>query len=150
MLCGVHHSSDLPFQFSFTVYSKLPKPRKVKMSKKDNNRVKSKRIVVTLQLDIVTFPSGSQWVTDLYHTDNLNTALQDARHKLMRGDRNSDTVDQQEIEATARQNLRDNSLYKARFKRIENKQLFSALRDMLGVGCLIDAAIKLNPWIVEK
>lgn len=120
------------------------------MYKKDNNRVKSKRIVVTLQLDIVTFPSGSQWVTDLYHTDNLNTALKDARHELMRGNPNSDTVDQQEVEATARQNLRDNSLYEARFKRIENKQLFSALRDMLGVGCLIDAAIKLNPWIVEK
>ena len=116
------------------------------MSKTDNNRVKSKRIVVTIELDIVTFPSGSQWVTDVGHVDKINQQLQDARHELLRNHSHPDLVQQEAVEATARNDLRDDTLHTANFKKIKDKDLFSALRDMLGVSCLIDASMKLNPW----
>ena len=116
------------------------------MSKKDLNRVESKRIVVTIELDIVTFPSGSQWVTDIAHVDKINDQLQDARHELLSSDPHPHLVQQEDIEATARHDLREDTLHRTNFKRIKDKDLFSALRDMLGVSCLINASMKLNPW----
>ena len=116
------------------------------MSKKDSNRVESKRIVVTIELDIVTFPSGSQWVTDVGHVDKINDQLQDARHELLSKDPHPYLVKQEDIEATARHDLRGDTLHGGNFKRIKDKDLFSALRDMLGVNCLINASMKLNPW----
>ena len=119
------------------------------MSKTDNNRVKSKRIVVTIELDIVTFPSGSQWVTDVGHVDTINHQLKDARHELLSNDPNSPLIQQEDIEHQARHDLREDPLHMTNFKRINDKDLFSALRDMLGVSCLIDASMKLNPWTGE-
>lgn len=116
------------------------------MSKKDNDRVESKRIVVTIELDIVTFPSGSQWVTDVSHVDKINQQLNDARHELLSSDPHPHLVEQEDIESTARHDLRENPLHTTNFKRIKDKDLFSALRDMLGVSCLINASMKLNPW----
>lgn len=121
------------------------------MSKENNNEVKTKRIVVTLELDVVTFPSGSEWVTDIVHTKRIDTALEDARIEFRNKHislfaEEPDKENLHCIESIARDNLRNDKLFECQFKRVEDSQLFTALRDMLGVTCLINAAVKLNPF----
>jgi hypothetical protein len=111
------------------------------------NEIKTERIVVTIELDVVTFPSGSQWVTDLHHTDKIQTAINDARHELLGNNENTHLVTQEDIESAARQNLRDDSLAEANFKKVKGGSLFETLRNMLGVNCRIAASLKLNQWV---
>jgi len=118
------------------------------MNAENNNEIKAQRIVVTIELDVVTFPSGSQWVTDIDHTDKINEAIKDAKYELLNGSRDHE-VTQKDIETIARQNMRDDELHGGTFKQIKDKQLFSALRSMLGVNCVINAATKLNPFAGE-
>lgn len=110
------------------------------------NEIKSERIVVTIELDVVTFPSGSQWITDIDYVDKIETAINDAKHEPFSSSRDH-LVTQKDIEAIARQNLTDDELCGATFKRVKENQLFSALRSMLGVNCVINAATKLNKWV---
>jgi hypothetical protein len=42
--------------------------------------------------------------------------------------------------------MREDELHGGTFKQIKDNQLFSALRSMLGVNCVINAATKLNPF----
>lgn len=111
------------------------------------NEIKSERIVVTIELDVVTFPSGSQWITDIDYVDKIETAINDAKHELVTYGSSYELPTQKDIESTARQNLTEDELCGATFKRVKDKQLFSALRSMLGVNCVISAATKLNKWV---
>ena len=116
------------------------------MNVENSVEIKTQRIVVTIELDVVTFPSGSQWVTDIDHTDKINEAIKDAKHELLGDGSHDDLVTQKDIESLARQNLADDELHGGTFKRVKDKQLFSALRSMLGVNSAINAATKLNPF----
>jgi hypothetical protein len=109
------------------------------------NKIESKRITVTLDLSVVTFPSGSQWITDVLHDETIQCALHDAEHELgiPESDSNRNLRDNC-IEARARQILRDNPHEEATFRRVKDGRICATIRESIGFNTIVDAAIKLN------
>lgn len=109
------------------------------------NKTETKRLTVTLDLSVVTFPSGSQWVTDVLYDEKIQCALHDAAHELgiPECDSNRNLRDNC-IEARARQILRDDPLEEATFRRVKDGKICSTVRESIGFNTIVDAAIKLN------